>query len=936
MTILTNKIKTAKFSRNKITSIAVAIFLIFSMTASLMFLPSANAHSPPWTYPTSAYVTCAPGTIGLGQYTTIVVWLDRFSPTVGGIQGQLWDGYKLNITKPDGSIIIIGPWTCASDVASDFKTFTPDEVGTYTIVFSWPGETVTNGTGIPLASGIPAVGDFFEGATSKPCTLTVQQTPVPNWQEPALPTDYWTLPINGANRGWSTLASNWLLGSWLVNSFQYGGTVPLSAHVLWSQPITPGRAGGIADAQWPGIPADVNDYESPWSAPIIMNGIIYYNAPSVADSDQYGYYAMSLYTGQQLWYKNGTDNGLNNPYTMIAPGGGGAGGPPDLQSYLKLTQGQLYYYYSVNGQGVLSYLIMVSGTTWYFLDASTGNWMFTLTNVPAGTAVTDNNGDLLRYSYNAATGNILCWNSSQSIRPAGPSTTAQQQWKPPLGSIINAVNDTTWTQYGPSLPSDQNYWSTNDVLPRSGYTMNVTSASLAGLPGSITTVLQNDDRVPEQIFGSLIVSTGGSGPAGAVINSAAPDADTFSAWLVDINYGVTGYSPSTANSNTQANNLGFGATLIMNKNIAVPLPGLNYTWSIKAVDYDSQTFELYCTQTSQAWTYSLTTGALLWGPTTSFNQMDYYGLTDNVYYGKLIQCSSYGGWLAAYNITNGNLLWTYNATATSPYESAYGNNMPLSLTAICDGTAITYSTEHSPTKPLWRDSYVRCVNLTDGTLMWKLLDFNMGLSVADGYIVTGSQYDNNVYCIGKGPSATTVQINNGVTSLGSSVMIKGTVTDQSPGAKAVDPKFGYTNGVPAVSDASQEGWMEYLYEQQAMPTDTTGVQVSLAAIDPNGNYVSIGTVNTTDITGAYGCMFTPQVPGTYHIIATFAGSNSYSGSSSDTYLGVNQASATPAPTAVPLSASAIETSLMSYVIVAAIAIIIAVAIATILILRKHA
>ncbi len=922
MTNLIKKIKTAKFSRNKIASITIAVFLMLSMTASLVLLPSANAHTPAWNIPTSAYVTTAPGTIGLGQYATIVCWVDRFSPTAGGNTGQLWTGYQLNITKPDGSTLILGPWTCSSDVGSDYKIFTPDQVGTYTIVFSWPGNVVTNtSSGGNLVAGVPYIGDFFEGSTSKPCTLVVTQTPVPNWQEPALPKDYWTLPINGANRGWSSLPSNWLLGSWLVNSFQRAGTVPLTAHVLWSQPITPGRAGGLIDAQWPGIPADVNDYESPWSAPIIMNGIIYYNAPRVADSAAYGYYAMNLYTGQQLWYKNGTDNGLNNPYTVqIAPPTSSS--IATGQTYPSLTQGQLYYYYSVNGQGVLSYLIMVQGTTWYYLDASTGNLMFTLINVPSGTAVTDQSGDLLRFSYNAATGNILCWNSSQSIRPSGPTSTNQQQWKPPLGGVIDAVNDTYWTVLGPSGPNSVVTWTVNDILPRSGYTMNVTNPTLKGLPGGITSILLNDNRMPEQIFGSNIVSTGGSG-----LTDAACDADTFSAWLVDINYGATTYNPSTAITNTQANNLGFGTTLIMNTNITVPIPGLNYTWAISAVDYDSQTFQLKCQQTEQSWCYSLTTGALLWGPTTSFNQMDYYGVTQNVYYGELIQVSSYGGWMAATNVTTGKLLWVYNATATSPYESAYGNNMPLSLGAVVDGTAILYSTEHSPTKPLWRDSYVRCVNLTDGTLVWKLLDFNMGLSVADGYIVTGSQYDNNVYCIGKGPSATTVTAPNSGVTMGSSFTITGTVTDQSPGAK----------GTPAISDASQEAWMEYLYEQQVMPTNATGVPVSLDAIDPNGNYLHLGDV-TSDTSGFYSLGVNTNMlsagPGTYKVIATFAGTNSYGSSSSESAFTINSAP-TVMPTASPQANLATTTDLMTYIVVAAVAIIIAIAVATVLMLRKH-
>lgn len=906
-----------QITKNKTKATLFALFLMLTITATSIFfsLPLSNAHDPPWTVPTTAYVSVTPNPVGIGQSVTIIAWVDRYSPTVGGLSGQLWDGFLLNITKPDGKTEIIGPWTCASDVGSDWKQYTPDQVGTYTIVFSWPGNVVTNGTGVPLAPGVPYVGDFFAGSKSKPYTLTVQQETVQSWPESPLPNDYWTRPINGANRAWATLPSNWLLGSWLVNNFQNAGTVPLTAHVLWSKPLTPGIAGGLADAQWPSIPADVNDYESPWSSPIIMNGIIYYNSPRVADSNAYGYYAVDLHTGQQLWFKNGTDNGLNNPYTITA---GSVGGPATSQSYMSLTQGQLYRYYSLNGQGVLSYLMMVQGTTWYYLDVATGNLLFTLTNVPSGTAITDQDGSLLRYSYNSVTGNILCWNSSQSVRPGAPTGTGQQQWKIPLGGVINAVNDTTWTQYGSFAGSGaQTGWSAIDILPRSGYTMNVTSASLKGLPGSMTRILQDENRVPKQIFGSNIVNTGGSG-----ISSAACNGDTFSVWLIRIDEHVTAYSPSTATTSTQANNLGFGATLLMNTNITVPLPGKNNTWSITAVDYDSQTFQLVCKQTAQSWCYSLTTGNLLWGPTISFNQMDYYGLTQNVYYEKLIQVSSYGGTLAAYNITNGNLLWVYNATATYPYESYYGINMPLSMGAVVDGTAILFSNEHSPTKPLWRESYVRCVNLTDGTLLWKLSDFNMGLSVADGYIVSGSQYDNMIYTIGKGPSATAVTAPDLVPTLGQSVMIKGSVTDQSPGAK----------DTPAVSDADQEAWMEYLYMQQPMPKNAIGVKVSLDTIDPNGNLVHIGDA-TTDLTGVYGYMWTPEIPGTYQIIATFEGSNAYGSSHAQTYMGIGEA----IPTASPIPVAAQPQTEM-YIIGVGVAIIIAVAIGfavTILTLRKR-
>ena len=68
--------------------------------------------------------------------------------------------------------------------------------------------------------------------------------------------------------------------------------------------------------------------------------------------------------------------------------------------------------------------------------------------------------------------------------------------------------------------------------------------------------------------------------------------------------------------------------------------------------------------------------------------------------------------------------------------------------------------------------------------------------------------------------------------------------------------------------------MGYVYMQQAMPSDTTGVPVTLSVVDANGNYRVIGQT-TTDSSGMFTYAWAPDIPGTYAVMATFEGSNGY-------------------------------------------------------------
>ncbi len=344
--------------------------------------------------------------------------------------------------------------------------------------------------------------------------------------------------------------------------------------------------GGIADELYGAVKYDTTDYENFFPAPIILSGRIYYNAGTYPN---YGYTCVDLRTGKTIWYKNGTDNGLNNPYTLAA--WGQTRDPPGGQLFPQLIFGQLYHYYSLNGEGIKDHLwieqtvqsgassgsapVTVGGATWYMIDANTGNFVMGLVNVPRGTSVTDQNGNLLLYNYNANTGNFLAWNVSQSIPPVAPTSTGQAQWEPKVGAFIDALNDTTWTNYGQAPLDRYNCGVQNDVLPHSGYTMNVTGPK--GLPTSLT-VLLDSQKVPKMMFLSAFSSplyVGGSND------------QTFKIAVVRIDEHVAPYSPFPNKTSYQNNNLGFGVTLLWSKSFTYPQTD-NRTWSLGPVSYDDK------------------------------------------------------------------------------------------------------------------------------------------------------------------------------------------------------------------------------------------------------------------------------------------------------------------------------------------------------------
>ena len=618
------------------------------------------------------------------------------------------------------------------------------------------------------------------------------------------------------------------------------------------------------DARFGDTGYKTGDYEGLGLAPpIILDGKIYYNVQSLPRE---GWICLDLYTGQTLYFHNTT-----GPVTGVSDGGSGS------IAGEALSMGQIYNYESPNQHGGIPYLWSTGPApspfgppgppaTWKMFDAFTGNYMLSISNVPsfvqwgssfifgADRSVYGKDGSILSYNI-AALGSpvapqyyLQCWNSSKAI------------WYHP----IFASNNYWLWRPGLNVTYDGN----------NGYSLN---ASIPAVQGGILAV-----REDQYVIGGTSGKNNGTyvqlGNLWALNLKAAADGTITPTLLWNITY----TPPKTSVPDVA------GASIFGGGPVAGPI-----------VDPEDGVFVFNQAITRQWWVYNLATGQPLWGPSSAEESFNYYGMMDVIYQGKLFTYG-YGGELIAYDIKTGTILWTYNATQVG-FESPYGGNYPLFMDCVSDGKLYMYSSEHSPTQPLWRGSYERCINASNGAELWKLLLWEAGPppalggnvgagAIADGYLVTLNFYDNRIYCIGKGPTATTVTAPDTAVPLGSGVMIRGTVTDQSPGAK----------GAACVADADQEAWMEYLYMQQAIPTHAAGVQVTLTAADPNHNTQVIGTA-TTDMGGSYGIMWTPPVPGTYTIMATFAGSKSYGSSFATTYLGVGPASPSAQPTSQPTS-----------------------------------
>jgi outer membrane protein assembly factor BamB len=848
-----------------------AIALILLMTAAFQSSSQsiANAHTPSWTIKTWALLSVSPTTVGVGQQVEVYMWLSIQPPTALGAYGDRWHGYTLKITKPDNTTEIKGPFS-SDPIGFAWTLYIPDQVGAYTFQFSFPGQNLTGENLNPNdKTGQEYIGDYFEPSTSNIASIKVQQNAVPTYPETPLPTEYWTRPIYPENREWWPISGNWLESPPARNDLQFAPytTGPEAPHILWTKPLSQGGlvGGEFGETSY----YSGNAYEGQWFPPVIINGKLYYNKyPSdiyYGSSDggpQYpraapkpGFYCVELRTGEVLWYNNET----------------------------RIDFGQIYRYDSPNQHGAMAYLWAINGTTWKAYDAFSGDWVYTIQNVPSGTQASGSDGSILRYQLNTAGHWLALWNSSAIPELlGGPTGTQNWQWRP----------------YGKTVDG------------RKGYVWNVSIP--ADIQGTINFV-----------FADRILGSNGLGQTGR-LNLGTKN---FTIWCLSLKPGEEGRVLWKKDYTSTA-----GVTL-----------------SMEAASLSDNIFTLWGAESRQHWGYSLSTGEPLWGPTQSQDAWDYtVGTKGAIVYGRLFTYG-YSGIIYCYNVTNGKLLWTWEAKDDYYGDAKWGGRYLLDIAFIADGKIYTVSGEHSPDDPKERGAPMAAIDIETGKELWKIPFYSPHWSnnpvIADGIIVYQNIYDNQIYAIGKGPSATTVTASPKVTAKGSSVLIEGTVADVCAGAKKLVQEGKFTF-VPAVADEYMGAWMEYLYMQKPIPGDAKGVSVKLAAVASDGTVIDIGTV-TSDMSGMFKKLWAPPAEGEYTVIATFEGSESYWPSYAETAVGVTaalapsvQPSASPSasvgpsvsPSVAPPAVSA--PSVNVYVVVAAVVVVVAVVAAVALMLRK--
>jgi hypothetical protein len=927
-TTLRRKGRKLQIIGNKKIALFIVAILTISMAASMTLIPTATSHTPPYKITTYALVEAMPHTVGVGQ--TVVVYAFLGNPPPPGsaeTNSYRFHNYDVTFTSPSGKVTTKHYDTVVDTTGAQTIQFTPDEVGVYNIVFKYGGQTLATG-GVDQPVGSANLGDIYLPSTAT-TTLVVQQDPIFTYPDSyPLPTEYWTRPIYAENPFWWAISSNWLGTGAAVNSAVSAGTITgismsslvqrfpgdavgsLTSHVMWTKPI---QSGGVVGGNNFEIQGDTyfegSAYSQRYTNPIIVNGRVYYNPPlSFRGSNAGPTTCVDLRTGQVVWQRSDVP-AIN--FAMIW----------DLQNG--------------NQHGVYPALLCTSNFARVF-DADTGEQLFNVTGVPSGTIVQGPVGEQLRYVLSnlgttaSPNWNLALWNSTllwsgTFFRPG----TTQSGNSPDL---INATSP-TGTAPGsaistpPSTTSQSvvngSIFDSNNLQNRFSWNVSIPWRNTMSAAPTVLNAIYNDYIICRN--GSYPSVTGQTNPDGSLVNA------NYTYFKVDIKQG----SPT------------FGQVLWW-RTLSVPM---DRTITYGGLDPTVDVFVEGIKETRNFIAFKVSDGSTAWGPSESQTALDYFGnpiypyIASQLAFGKLYSYA-YGGILYCYDLKTGNLEWTYGNGGVPGNNTDSGFQAPgyypgfiqaVGGHSIDDGVLYIAVTEHTIETPVFKGSFLRAVNASNGAELWTINDYTgefgaVSLAIADGYTNYFNGEDQSIYTLGRGPTTMTVSAPNLAAASGQAVVVTGSVLDISSGAKQNAQAARFPDGIPCANDAIMGDWMGYVYQQKPLPSNFMGITVDVSVVDANGNFRSIGTT-TTDAKGNYQVIWTPDISGNYNVVATFAGTKAYWPASATTAFTVSQPHATVAPTPVP--ATPISEQYFIPAIVGLFVFVAIIGVVIILVLRKH-
>jgi len=390
-------------------------------------------------YPTHAFINAVPNPVGVNQEVLLHLGITQQL----SLDGMHWYGITVEVTRPDNTTEVLGGTDgfTTDSTGGTGTVYVPSMTGNYTFQTHFPEQQTIPGNTAGSSFGAMAVpvGAHMGESYSRVLTVVVNTDPITFYPGFALPTEYWTRPIDAQIREWSAVA-----GSSFEPEYQ---DAPESAHVLWAKRLgVEGTLGGTVDTR------------ENYTDRIILAGILLYSTDTFADATQTlsasqtrQTVAVDVRTGEELWRADD----------------------------MEISWGHIYYHDSINRHAAYAYAWTLDEATRTAIsyDPFTGYRMYTINNFPEGPVSIGPIGEMMSYIVNFTGRYMYTWNQSW------------QYMEGQLG-MSQAWNQLRATRNALPLFGYRAGWQDNITLP-------------AGLTGEIRDIIWGDRVIGVDIQGGV-------------------------------------------------------------------------------------------------------------------------------------------------------------------------------------------------------------------------------------------------------------------------------------------------------------------------------------------------------------------------------------------------------------------------------------------------